>query len=149
MDVAELFAEVRDSLADVFASIEWAEDEIAAAQRRWPARADALFHSFSLIRPPVELLERLSVEPVYRAYARELAQQEGWQWQEFDETTLAQKGAGAFLAVARGSADGQAAIVRLSYCPANPVRRLARGDIHQPWLNRVRRSMIAALAREM
>ena len=48
MDVAELFAEVRDSLADVFASIEWAEDEIAAAQRRWPARADALFHSFSL-----------------------------------------------------------------------------------------------------
>ena len=59
MDVAELFAEVRDSLADVFASIEWAEDEIAAAQRRWPARSDALFHSFSLIRPPVELLERL------------------------------------------------------------------------------------------
>ncbi|MFQ2645477.1 M17 family metallopeptidase [Aeromonas caviae] len=61
----------------------------------------------------------------YRAYARELAKQEGWQWQEFDETTLAQKGAGAFLAVARGSADGQAAIVRLSYCPANPVRRVA------------------------
>lgn len=30
-----------------------------------------------------------------------------------------------------------------------PVRRLARGDIHQPWLSRVRRSMIAALAREM
>ena len=77
MDVAELFAEVRDSLADVFASIEWAEDEIAAAQRRWPARADALFHSFSLIRPPVELSERLSVEPVYRAYARELLDRVG------------------------------------------------------------------------
>ncbi|MBP4041354.1 leucyl aminopeptidase family protein [Aeromonas sp. SrichE-2G] len=61
----------------------------------------------------------------YRAFVRQLAQEQGWQWQEFDETTLAEQGAGAFLAVARGSADGQAAIVRLSYCPANPVRRVA------------------------
>ncbi|QXC29607.1 leucyl aminopeptidase family protein [Aeromonas sp. FDAARGOS 1409] len=61
----------------------------------------------------------------YRAFVQQLAQQEGWQWQEFDEAALATLGAGAFLAVARGSANGQAAIVRLSYCPANPVRRLA------------------------
>ncbi len=61
----------------------------------------------------------------YRAFVRQLAQEQGWQWQEFDEATLAEQGAGAFLAVARGSADGQAAIVRLSYCPANPVRRVA------------------------
>ncbi len=61
----------------------------------------------------------------YRAFARQLAQQEGWQWQEFDEAALAKLGAGAFLAVARGSEDNQAAIVRLSYCPANPVRRIA------------------------
>lgn len=61
----------------------------------------------------------------YRAFVQQLAQQEGWQWQELDEAALATLGAGAFLAVARGSANGQAAIVRLSYCPANPVRRLA------------------------
>ena len=40
--------------------------------------------------------------------------------------------------------------------PGNPlqvgggaVRRLACRDVHQPWLSRVRRSRIAALAREM
>ncbi|KSU56118.1 hypothetical protein AS181_18930 [Gordonia sp. SGD-V-85] len=59
MDVAELFAEVRDSLADVFAS----SGPRMRSRRRWPARADALFDSFALILPPVELLERLSVEP--------------------------------------------------------------------------------------
>lgn len=48
----------------------------------------------------------------YRAFVQQLAQQEGWQWQEFDEAALATLGAGAFLAVARGSENGQAAIVR-------------------------------------
>ncbi|WP_349917805.1 M17 family metallopeptidase [Aeromonas veronii] len=61
----------------------------------------------------------------YRALARELAKAEGWQWQEYDEAELTRLGAGAFLAVARGSADGQAAIVKLSYCPASAERRLA------------------------
>ncbi|MGY6036884.1 M17 family metallopeptidase [Aeromonas sp. AE23HZ002T15] len=61
----------------------------------------------------------------YRALARELAEAEGWQWREYDEAELTRLGAGAFLAVARGSADGQAAIVKLSYCPANAQRRLA------------------------
>ncbi|MGY3904651.1 M17 family metallopeptidase [Aeromonas lusitana] len=61
----------------------------------------------------------------YRALARDLAREEGWQWQEFDETELTRLGAGAFLAVARGSDDHQAAIVKLSYRPANPERRLA------------------------
>ena len=56
----------------------------------------------------------------------------GWQWQEFDETTLAQKG----LAPSGGGpwfGGRSAAIVRLSYCPANPVRRVAlvgRGSRH-------------------
>ena len=61
----------------------------------------------------------------YRAWAQQLAQQEGWQWQEYDEAELARLGAGAFLAVARGSADNQAAIVKLSYYPAKAERRLA------------------------
>jgi leucyl aminopeptidase/proline iminopeptidase len=66
---------------------------------------------------------------------QQLAQQEGWQWQEFDEAALATLGAGAFLAVARGSANGQAAIVRLSYCPANRCaasRWWARGSVTTP-----------------
>lgn len=61
----------------------------------------------------------------YRACARQLAQEEGWQWQEHDEAALAKLGAGAFLAVASGSEDNQAAIVKLSYCPAKPARRIA------------------------
>lgn len=61
----------------------------------------------------------------YRHFAQQLAQDQGWQWQEYDEAALARLGAGAFLAVARGSEDNQAAIVRLSYCPAKPERRLA------------------------
>lgn len=77
MDIADVVAEMESATADVFATIGWAEEEIAAAQRRWPARADAVFHSFSLIRPPDELQARLSVESVYRAYARELLDRVG------------------------------------------------------------------------
>lgn len=61
----------------------------------------------------------------YRVLARDLAKEEGWQWQEYDETALTALGAGAFLAVARGSQDNQAAIVKLSYCPAKAERRIA------------------------
>ncbi|MGY3943872.1 M17 family metallopeptidase [Aeromonas tecta] len=61
----------------------------------------------------------------YRTLARDLAKEEGWQWQEYDEAALGTLGAGAFLAVARGSEDNQAAIVKLSYCPTKPERQIA------------------------
>ncbi|MEN9534219.1 MAG: hypothetical protein RIQ83_3443 [Pseudomonadota bacterium] len=61
----------------------------------------------------------------YREWARQLAQVEGWQWHEYDQAQLAERGAGAFIAVAKGSEDNQAAMVKLSYCPPNPVRRVA------------------------
>lgn len=61
----------------------------------------------------------------YREWVRQLAQVEGWQWFEYDQAQLAERGAGAFIAVARGSEDNQAAMVKLSYCPPNPVRRVA------------------------
>ena len=61
----------------------------------------------------------------YREWVRQLAQSEGWQWHEYDQAQLAERGAGAFIAVARGSEDNQAAMVKLSYCPPNAVRRLA------------------------
>ncbi|MFM4803035.1 leucyl aminopeptidase family protein [Aeromonas bivalvium] len=63
--------------------------------------------------------------PGYRQRVRTLARQEGWQCQEYDEAALQALGAGAFLAVSRGSEDGQSAIVKLSYEPAVAERTLA------------------------
>ena len=52
---------------------------------------------------------------VYRARLAELARAEGWKRQEFGVDRLERMGAGAFLAVARGSDQRDAAIVRLTY----------------------------------
>ncbi len=51
----------------------------------------------------------------YRARVRQLAQQRGWRHEEYDVKRLRKMGAGAFVAVAQGSADEDAAIVHLSY----------------------------------
>ncbi|MCS3457877.1 leucyl aminopeptidase/proline iminopeptidase [Aeromonas sp. BIGb0405] len=63
--------------------------------------------------------------PGYRQRVKEMAGVEGWQCQEYDEAALKALGAGAFLAVSRGSQDGQGAIVKLSYEPAGATRQLA------------------------
>jgi len=62
------------------------------------------------VLPPNELTPGL-----YRKRIRELAKQIGWQFREFDMSALRKMGAGAFVAVAQGSHDEDAAIVRLSY----------------------------------
>ena len=51
----------------------------------------------------------------YRTRIGKLAQQHGWALEEFDLKKLRKMGAGAFVAVAQGSADEDAAIVHLSY----------------------------------
>ncbi|MFQ1741884.1 M17 family metallopeptidase [Aeromonas veronii] len=61
----------------------------------------------------------------YREFVSQLAQDEGWQCHHYDQAQLAELGAGAFLAVARGSEDNQGAMVKLSYYPPKPVRRIA------------------------
>ncbi|MFQ2011741.1 M17 family metallopeptidase [Aeromonas veronii] len=61
----------------------------------------------------------------YREFVSQLAQDEGWQCHHYDQAQLAELGAGAFLAVARGSEDNQGAMVKLSYYPSKPVRRIA------------------------
>lgn len=61
----------------------------------------------------------------YREFVSQLAQDEGWQCHHYDQAQLAELGAGAFLAVARGSEDYQGAMVKLSYYPPKPVRRIA------------------------
>jgi len=51
----------------------------------------------------------------YRSRISKLAQQHGWAHEEFDLKKLRKIGAGAFVAVAQGSADDDAAIVHLKY----------------------------------
>ncbi len=51
----------------------------------------------------------------YRKRVRELARQRGWRHEEYDLRRLRKMGAGAFAAVAQGSAEDDAAIVHLRY----------------------------------
>ncbi|HET7306888.1 MAG TPA: leucyl aminopeptidase family protein [Gammaproteobacteria bacterium] len=53
----------------------------------------------------------------YRDLLAQLAEQEGWQFEFLDEKTLKKHGAGAFLAVAQGSARRDAGIAHLRYRP--------------------------------
>jgi leucyl aminopeptidase len=64
--------------------------------------------------PPNELTPGL-----YRQRIRELAREHGWVIEEFDLKRLRRMGAGAFVAVAQGSDEADAAIVRLR----RPARR--------------------------
>ena len=61
----------------------------------------------------------------YRKRVKELAKQNGWQLKEFDLKALRKMGAGAFVAVAQGSHDEDAAIVHLRYRHAKAKRTVA------------------------
>lgn len=56
---------------------------------------------------------------VYRNYVEKLAKQYNWQYEFFDHKVLAQKQAGAYLAVIQGSSKKDAGIIHLSYKPKN------------------------------
>ncbi|MBI3936870.1 MAG: leucyl aminopeptidase family protein [Betaproteobacteria bacterium] len=71
------------------------------------------------VLPPNELTPGL-----YRARVRRLAREFGWRHEEFDLRRLRRMGAGAFVAVARGSDEEDAAIVRLRYAPARAKRKI-------------------------
>ena len=80
------------------------------------------------VRPPNMLTPRL-----YREETERLAELYGWEVTFFDEAALRQEQAGAFLAVAQGSADRDAGIVRLRYRPRDhkkedaPVALVGKG----------------------
>jgi hypothetical protein len=59
-------------LSDVFDQTQWAEEEIAAAQQRWPGQADSLWHAFSVLAPSPVLNQIRPAEFVYRSHFREL-----------------------------------------------------------------------------
>ncbi|GAB2180033.1 hypothetical protein DLREEDagrD3_02560 [Denitratisoma sp. agr-D3] len=61
----------------------------------------------------------------YRKRIRALAKIRGWSVEEFDVKKLKKMGAGAFCAVAQGSAHEDAAIVHLRYAPKNAKQTVA------------------------
>ena len=71
------------------------------------------------VLPPNELTPAL-----YRTRIKTLAQQHGWKHAEFDLKKLRKLGAGAFVAVAQGSADEDAAIVHLRYAHPKAKQRV-------------------------
>ena len=72
------------------------------------------------VLPPNELTPGM-----YRKRVRELAKAQGWKHQEFDMKALRKMGAGAFVAVAQGSHEDDAAIVHLSYKHPKAKRTVA------------------------
>jgi leucyl aminopeptidase len=83
------------------------------------ARGNILCRELTVL-PPNEL-----TPGNYRARARQLAKQHGWRHEEYDMKRLRKMGAGAFIAVAQGSAEDDAAIVHLRYRHPRARRTLA------------------------
>jgi leucyl aminopeptidase len=72
------------------------------------------------VLPPNEL-----TPATYRGRIKALAKQCRWRHEEYDLRKLRRMGAGAFCAVAQGSATKDAAIVHLRYSPSGAKRRIA------------------------
>ncbi len=83
------------------------------------ARANVLARQLTAL-PPNEL-----TPGVYRQRLKKLAREQGWQHEEFDCARLGKIGAGAFLAVAQGSPENDAAIVHLSSAPRGARHKVA------------------------
>ncbi|TCS35925.1 M17 family metallopeptidase [Reinekea marinisedimentorum] len=79
------------------------------AQRLAEAEGNA-FARFLTVLPANEL-----TPASYRAMVEQLAETEGWDCRVYSYKELEQMGAGAFVSVARGSNDAEAAIVRVQY----------------------------------
>lgn len=62
---------------------------------------------------------------IYREKVKQLADEQGWQHEEFDMAVLKKMGAGAFVAVGQGSEPLDAAIVHLTYTPKNVEKHVA------------------------
>lgn len=88
-----------------------------------PLRAQA---EGNLLARELTLLPANELTPgLYRERLRKLAREHGWELEEYDLKRLRKMGAGAFVAVAQGSAEEDAAIVRLRYAPDKARRKVA------------------------
>ncbi len=85
----------------------------------------ALARGNSLARELTTLAPNELTPGHYRERLRQIARQQRWRIEEYDMKRLRRLGAGAFVAVAQGSAPEDAAIVHLAYRPKNAQGRLA------------------------
>ena len=67
--VLEIVEQASSQLGPIFEQMEWAEEEIEAAQRLHPAQAGLLWTTFRLLVPTHDLMR---TEFVYRSHCREL-----------------------------------------------------------------------------
>jgi leucyl aminopeptidase len=91
------------------------------------AREAAIAEGSQLTRELTWLPPNLLTPGTYRTRIRALAKSAGWDIEEYDLAKLEKMGAGAFLAVARGSPKRDAAIVRLTY---DGTTKRAKGKTH-------------------
>lgn len=77
-------------------------------------KSTAMAAGNSLARSLTALPANQLTPVLYRQRIRELAKQQGWQMEEYDLKSLRKMRAGAFVAVAQGSPDEGAAIVKLT-----------------------------------
>ena len=63
-------ADTLTAVRSILGAMDWAEDEIASAQRRHPDAADRIWSAFRLLQTTSDLMA--SSEVLYRAHAREL-----------------------------------------------------------------------------
>jgi leucyl aminopeptidase len=87
------------------------------------ARVAAIEHGAHLVRWLTALPPNVLHPRTYRTAVARLARERGWTMQVHDERALARAGCGAFLAVVRGSARRDAAIVHLRYRPRGTAKR--------------------------
>jgi len=85
----------------------------------------ALAQGNSLARELTTLPPNELTPGAYRLRLRQIARQQRWRIEEYDMKRLRRMHAGAFVAVAQGSAPEDAAIVHLAYRPKNAQGRLA------------------------
>jgi leucyl aminopeptidase len=95
------------------------EDAGGFADLRGRAEGNALCRELTVL-PPNEL-----TPGAYRRRVRALSKAERWGIEELDMKRLRKMGAGAFVAVAQGSAVDDAAIVHLTYRPRGAKKKIA------------------------
>ncbi|MDE2622851.1 MAG: leucyl aminopeptidase family protein [Betaproteobacteria bacterium] len=89
------------------------------------AAARAVAEGNTLTRTLTQIPPNDLTPGAYRRLLRSMARGRNWQVTEYPLARLRDMGAGAFVAVAQGSADPDAAIVRLRYKPSRPLKHVA------------------------
>jgi leucyl aminopeptidase len=112
------------------ATAPWTARRVVVCGEADVARVQAVESGAHLARWLTALPPNVLTPKSYRAALATHARRRGWRVVTYDEAELAKAGAGAFLAVVRGSAARDAAIVKLEYRPR--AARAAGGRARAP-----------------